>query len=405
MIKTIYLLTFIICSRIFYGIPSGFYYYTEMLVSLISAFYLSMKIYQSNRVYKYEILILLILFIPFLNSIAAYSTFGQDVFFGILARRDVLTVFIPMALARFWDESSVARRVEFINTIMLFCKLYLVAVVLLSLLVNPIYFVGLYGIDNPYVSFFIDYSASLDGYRYKPSFFPIVILLFYYIFQQRAEGIASKLWVILCFYWLVFLYGGRGLLLSLVLTLLIVSLIPFYKIKVKDYLTRLMYFSFAIIVSILIFVLFYDYFNDRIVALLNAASIFDDTSSVDDVSVIARREQLNTIANYLNFNTLIWGFGTLSAQWNGGFEAVFGRFHPSDLGILGAVLVNGLCGILLLLIPYYIYIKRLAGFKSGFGISILILFSLITVPTGFIFFHCVILVYLSLMIRVIESVK
>ena len=44
---------------------------------------------------------------------------------------------------------------------------------------------------------------------------------------------------------------------------------------------------------------------------------------------------------------LALGNGKVSAQWMGGFERLFGYFHPSDIGIFGVVFLYGLVGMAL----------------------------------------------------------
>lgn len=396
-----FLLSFVYCSRILFGIPSSIYYISEMAFSVICFFIFLSYFIISNKVYKHEVLLLSILLIPFYSAIVAYFNFGQDFFYGILARRDVLIVFIPLALSRMLLNSTLTYGLEFVRTIILFCKLYLCLVVFVSSVLDPIYFVTLYGIDDPFVSFFIDYSTSLSAYRYKPSFFPIVLLFFYMIFVgYKGRSISSVIWIFVCLYWFLFLYGGRSLILSIALALIIHIMLPIYKISILKFTNRMFSLSIILLGAISIILLFPDIFGDRIEGGLNAISMLNNHSNVNDVSILSRKQQLAVISSYYNINTLMFGIGSLSAQWNGGFEAIFGRFHPSDLGFFGAVFLNGIFGAVIISIPIYLFIKQLRSINTEYGMAIFIFFIIISIPTGFVLFHSVSLVYLVLIIRI-----
>lgn len=68
--------------------------------------------------------------------------------------------------------------------------------------------------------------------------------------------------------------------------------------------------------------------------------------STSDVSAGARIGQFFHAWPYITEH-LALGSGKVSAQWQGGFERLFGYFHPSDIGIFGVVFLYGLVGIAL----------------------------------------------------------
>jgi hypothetical protein len=54
----------------------------------------------------------------------------------------------------------------------------------------------------------------------------------------------------------------------------------------------------------------------------------------------------------------------MSHQWNDGYMELFGYFHPSDLGLLGAVFVFGIAGTALFLVQVGLFWRTLRFIRT-----------------------------------------
>lgn len=58
--------------------------------------------------------------------------------------------------------------------------------------------------------------------------------------------------------------------------------------------------------------------------------------------------------------SILLGTGSISHQWNDGYESIFGYFHPSDIGLLGGLFVYGIIGFVFLwIVPFIILVKTI----------------------------------------------
>lgn len=79
----------------------------------------------------------------------------------------------------------------------------------------------------------------------------------------------------------------------------------------------------------------------------------------DDPSANARLYQALVALPYVEEN-LLFGTGVISNQWGDGYKELFGYFHPSDIGLLGAVFVFGVAGTALFLVQWLLLWRTLA---------------------------------------------
>jgi len=82
---------------------------------------------------------------------------------------------------------------------------------------------------------------------------------------------------------------------------------------------------------------------------------------------MARIDEIRIVMPYLIENWLM-GSGSISVQWNGGWDGVVGALRPTDIGIIGNIFVVGLVGTAALYVQFAFalrYIRVISRRKLG----------------------------------------
>lgn len=116
-----------------------------------------------------------------------------------------------------------------------------------------------------------------------------------------------------------------------------------------------------------------------------------------DMSANARIWQSLIVLDYFDAHPLsvLLGTGSVSNQWNDGYELIFGYFHPSDIGLLGGLFVYGIIGFVFLwLVPFIISVKTIKKVVDKQDILIvtlkyLLIFLLVSSIQGSLYFSYV----------------
>lgn len=377
--QRIYLLIyFVICFRLLYGIPSDTYKYAEAAFIIFLALSTVIKATKNVKISFIQIsTILLSLTTLIAPSIMALITYGQNIFTGMAAKRDALLLFQLVENKKY--------RFNIIKTILNFNIMLLFIFIIVSLIFNPGNFVEIYGIDNEYVSYFIDYRAAREEYRFKFSFIPSVFCI---LFSERIKSTNLRVFVVFAsIYWVMFQYGGRILIVALIITYLFNNLKFNFKSAARIFLLG---------TSILLLMSQNDKIVNGFVQIYDIKEAFFVTNvNNNDVSTLSRIQQFREVFSDINLKTLIVGNGVLSQHYNGGYEELYGRFHPSDLGILGVIFQYGIFYVIVVLY----FFKNLIKSSSRPFKDLYLFFMIFSLGSGFIFFHPVVLIA----IRILES--
>ena len=182
-------------------------------------------------------------------------------------------------------------------------------------------------------------------------------------------------------------YGGRVATLSVVLFL---SYVIISEVRTnRGALVAITLGSTAVVfVWYLLSVLSPDIFQNRIDGLAQAISVASANQSgvVVDASVLSRLSQFSAITERVQAIDYVLGLGLVSTQWAGGFDAIFGRFHPADLGIYGVITMYGVLGIFSMTLIHWILAPTIVRVSKVF-VGVLIFLLIKTVLWGLAFFQ------------------
>lgn len=367
---------------LFYGLPSTTYniFYAFFLVAVTAHSFVMIFLFGKDSIFNQTPIILfcfIYLLIVTFSIIAGGISYEQPLIYGFLAARGIFLLFAVSSLILLNPSID-----ELKKNITFFCKIWVIIVIGCFTILSPEYFVASFGINNPFVSYFIDFSFTLDRYRFKFNYYPVLFLFSILLFIPKKK-FNDVLFLILCVFVIVFINGGRILLAS---SLLLVFIYITSSTK-----------SFALSLLILPFLLVTFLFNEEIGVIdtyfekiLLSVKFLLLSESITDISLLTRSDQINI---YLNEQWPLFGFfgnGVLSSMWKGGYESFYGRFHPSDIGVLGVIFVYGFCGILMFF-TQMIYLVRIY-FKErelNYGIMFLPPYVIHSLLTGHMFlkFH------------------
>lgn len=333
----IMLMYFIVTFRVFAYVPVGLIedITTILFVFILLAFYV-FELYvdfSKKRTTLIHLVILPILFIPFFNCIQAKIVYDQPVIFGLLAQRTNFLILVA-AFNVFLLKNSIItlKQIEFYFLITThFC---LVIFFYYNLFVDPLKY-----LDTELVSF-----SVTRGYRFKFSNILVNALMFYCIFQIWVNRIRIYyLSLIVCVFYTIVYVQDRSQLVAIAATLLLYYLRNF-SIRKK------IFYAISIITGVvIIFLLLYWFFPDLIniyIQLYTNASSILTGDSASDASTNLRITESRIALDGFKEHPLM-GTGFVSRQWNGGYNAIYNYFYPSDVGILGNLFIFGIIGTLI----------------------------------------------------------
>jgi len=315
-----------------------FYLFFLFVFGLI---YLLDKIsYKISYIYFYA---LIIMTIPVYSSITSHITFNQPIVYGIITERKWILIINGVLIYHLLKTKKIST-VQIERT-----------AVLLSWITMFLYFLlaAVYFNKPPEASRdFINYY-SRGGVRLKlvPDFL-VLGVLYYLIKVIRKFTYRHFIFFIFFYGCLFFVYKGRSLSISILIVITILFFIRLFKgIHV---LSKLHFIGVSVFLLLLTF-LFYGDVSNHFQIYRNA--IVGITGRVTgEHSVDSRIREALMVIDYFSESKyrFLFGSGSLSGQWEGGFHNVFGRFYPSEIGILGQIFLYGLFGFILVNTQYLI---------------------------------------------------
>mgnify|MGYP001231398534 CR=1 FL=1 len=311
---------------------------------------------------------LTILVILPLSAIMASINYDQPLFLGFATQRDLLFVFMSSLLLILLKQRLISLEdikrafiiVSWLNLI--FCLI-------------AMNFIDLNNATSG--STWVLYKGDgLNRYNLPNQF--ILFGFIYYI----VEFLRKKSFTHLLFSFAFFTYLFSGNISRItVLSLLITFFIFSFNSNTNLILRKKIFETVAIfsLLGLLFILINLEIFASFAMSFIEAGLvIFGLSDLIVDLSALSRIDQFENIASSF-FNNIILGNGSVSQQFDGGLQTIFGYFYPSDLGIIGIIWEHGLIIFFLLSFQYFIAYKQFQKFKiilkspdndSGFIITI-----------------------------------
>lgn len=301
---------------------------------------------------SFELYILgMIALVPILSGVAAYMAFGQPVFYGVLAQRNMIlgigALLMIYACQRRYISSS-----DIENTLLLLAWGTLLLYVGINVLFQPQQFAS-------YGEGFVSPANKYEKAAFKFNSIFIVYGFFYYAFlgfrrKRSQEYLSSMVFLI----YLVIMDGGRSLLVSVLLSFsyFIFRWGSIWRLMLL--LPKVLVFSFAALGIVV--VSNSEYLTYLSARFIDAFTVLFSGEQTRDNSANARLLETMIAIPYILKHWLI-GNGDLSNQWHGGYEGVLRTyFYPSDIGIIGVIFMYGIVGIALFSMQY-VFVRQYAG--------------------------------------------
>jgi len=348
---TILLFLLIIFYQVFYYIKdfSIIYYFSKIFAPVIVLFitlFFMIAYSKQIKIGRDGVLVLVAgSYLILVSALTAYFNYGQSLHIGVAWQIKVLPLFfffsVNLMLQANWVNVG-----HFYRATTLLSVLALFSYLILYIAINP----ADYWHDDSY--FFVNDSK---GFRFRFPDVPVLLGLFIFFWRWQLLGrlLDALVWGVFLGYF-VFIHEQRFLLLC------VIMLTSYRIFKNSGVLLK------AIVIGVI----------PIIVMLVFSLDIFISLLSGNDSSLLARLLTINNIFNTVSESPLglMFGYGNLSPEFNGGFEALYGRhFWLSDVGWLGLLYEYGLIGVFLIFyILYKIirYSERLVILREPFLLAL-----------------------------------
>ena len=370
------LLYFIIVSallifsvKMFQSTPfEDFFFRIHAVFLIISLIFVGL--YTANNINKnrkinsnIKYFLLLMLLGPFYSAMMAHIEFDQPILYGLLSQRGWAVIgaalFLYYAIS---TKDNILKIVELSFVILAWSSLFYFSYLYLTFDIESV--------DAE--SNFAKLTES-RGLRLKLNEYFITFgILFYFIKFYSSKSVKYFIYFAIFASYVIFLFQGRTYIIQLII---VMSIYLYRSGNLSTFIIRMI--SIALTLTGLILFLyffapdfvsrFYDIFLQMFIVLGGSESL--------DSSSNARIYQSAIVFDYfaLNPDSIWWGVGKLSHQWNDGYQSIFGYFFPSDIGLLGGLFQFGVLGMIFVwLIPVILSIKLIKSVEVT-GISIFII--------------------------------
>jgi len=345
-----------------------------------------------RRYSPFEWYIFALCLMPIYSATMSYLEFGQPLYYGIFAQRNILLISSSLMLI-YWFKTgviSVERLEKVLCILSWFC---LVLYISLIGLLDPAKYLGARG-------FVIGGVVEPVHFHFKSDL--IVYAIFYYMLRGLKNNSVLSFVALLPFlYFMIIFDGGRSSLLALffVIFAIILLKVSFFKLIIWSPLT-------IVVIGSLIFSFYYfnsDYIDHFLIKMGDAISVVISSEKSGDASANARIDETKMAWPYIEKN-MMFGNGALSNQWENGFFGKLGNFAPSDIGLIGVVFLYGIFGVLIFLYQFVFARKFISLIPKNnrtilveASISFLVFYFIHSLTTGkFIFHSYVSLLFISI---------
>lgn len=293
----------------------------------------------------FNVYILLTTFaLPALGALGANVVFAQPFVYGLAAQRGCLLALFAYGIGNLVASGRIRiPELERALIILAWINLAICAPVLILLDPNNYSDLG---------SLVSDGGGVFNEFHLPMPF--IIFGLMYYISKwMLSDRIYYGMFAIPFIVFIVSGNNGRILNISIAIGLMAVAWIGSPHKRVKNIVSAVM---FALVAMLAVSFLNPDKIGVMIEKYNDAFAAVTGAQSVDDISANARIIQTNIVWPYIDDSPII-GAGVLSNEWNGGYQQMFGYFHPSDLGIIGLMFTYGIVGILFFWFQYALFVR------------------------------------------------
>lgn len=338
-------------------------------------FYVADRLVKGLQITQLEGYILLMLvWVPISSSVQSHREFGQPMLYGLLAQRNIVLAASAIILLYLLRHNRITLP-DVEQALVKLAWACLAVFTLLTLVVDPSQFadsgVGFVG------------GVNTEKAIFKFNDTCIVFGLFYYIFKGFWGRNTKQILLATPFLlYLILVAGGRSLLLS------VFAASIFFLYRWSAFNRLLMIVPKLLLFTTVLFAVIWGAKQDY---LIDLTSRFGDAFTValtfKETSDASANARINETANAIPYIEKHWAFGNgdLSHQWQDGFESWFGYFYPSDIGVIGAVFLFGIIGVLLFCCQFLFavrYANRLPknGGKHG---------ALVSAIKGFLLYYAI----------------
>lgn len=282
--------------------------------------------------------------LPLLGAFAAYLAFDQPMVYGLAAQRGGLLALFAYAVGNLIGNGRLTFA-EFERAFIILAWLNLAICAPVLMLLDP----------NNYSE--LGSLVSDGGGVFNEFHLPMSFIIFgalYYIgmwmLSDRARyGLLAAPFIL----YIVAGNNGRIVNIALAVTLLTIAWIGSPRKRVKNISAAL---ALAIGVVLVVGIINPDKIGSMILKYQDAFAAVSGAYDVADVSANARIIQSELVWPYI-YSSPIIGTGVVSNEWNGGYQQMFGYFHPSDLGMIGVLFVYGIVGVLFFSVQYLVFAR------------------------------------------------
>lgn len=349
-----------------------------LVLSLLYIFYhFIIKIIKKEKFENSILLFTLITFaIPLLSAVRSHIEFDQPILIGLLAERGWFSI----GIAFWFYDNLMSKRLDFRYLENSFIFL---AFLPLFFYLSSILFIDFNNIPINNNFLVID---ELRGARFSFQTFFIVFGAIYFLIKYNIKNSILDLILSFTFFSYIFFVSQSRILIAASLFLALYYYYSFYPLK-KSFIKVFQFVLCMMLLVILIRVINPEYYNN--ISFLISDTIFSLNSNYSpDVSYGIRIFSILTVYNFLALSpiSLFFGAGTVSTQFDGGFNNIFGYLYPADIGIIGGVFLYGIFVVIFLsIIQIYYSVKAIQYTKSSNDIFILsikymLIFYLIYLP-------------------------
>jgi hypothetical protein len=297
------------------------------------------KIARGLRFSSLEVYILTLMLVAILlPAWGAWHEFGQPLFYGLMVERGAMLMVSSLLLLNAFRD-RLLRPAEIEGALLLCAWGTFVVDTVMRLTLNPANFAssGLAGL-----AFVVGQGAQAHFVFHD--IFILFALIYYALLGFRTRRRKYYLAAAILFASMVGPAGGRGVAVSLAMTLLFFL----YRWRpLKDFIIVLARICFiGAVACTLTYIANPAFMAKRIADFSGAFTVVLTGSEVDDPSANARLYETVFALPYIQKNPLL-GNGNISQQWQGGSGSVLGAyFYAGDIGIIGAIFTVGVLGML-----------------------------------------------------------
>ena len=295
-------------------------------IFLLLIHYFKTNIYHDNKNISLHYIFICFLLL-FVSALLANINFGQPVVYGLAAGRR--TIYSLLGLIFYFAlRRNIVTLEEIENVMIKLFFFFFTFFFLLNVFISPQFYISRF--DSDLSAGFVSFNAERGIYRYR---FDISLLVwgFIYSLQKKEKKMIYIVFIGLFIFYLLAFHRGR-IVLALCAAVLIYSLFFRASLNIK---VNVLIITGILIPALLLFIP-PNYFSvfDTILSFtkegINALAGFDGS----DTSANARiRESQIAWEALRHFSYL--GVGMLSQKWEITIKSIYGRFYPSDIGLLG----------------------------------------------------------------------